>query len=348
MLAENFETPTGTVLETAPSRTRRFRLTSTAVQFQEIGTGAGAKRSRSMDGLRECPAPSIYQSNEEKSQRSSGFEAFPCTPRLPFFTIADRSQFLGCVVSQLCYLGYWIVNIYPYQARARAIKSNDYTQEQRACKCVDHKTEWQIATVQLGVGFGQEEFVAFGTYNRSKRREKRLREPLDAAALYEYAVRSLGSKMRTVAELKRLMRRRVEADETGEAKVEAVVLRLKELHYLDDTRYASDYTRMRVENEKFGRRRVQQDLIQRGVHEQVIGKTLDAAYSELPEAELARKYIERKRLRKPTNEKETARIVRSLVRAGFSMGTIFPLLKAWKVEESALQAVAEIDLDAPE
>jgi regulatory protein len=75
---------------------------------------------------------------------------------------------------------------------------------------------------------------------------------------------------------------------------------------------------------------------------------LDAAYSELPEAELARKYIERKRLRKPANEKETARIVRSLVRAGFSMGTIFRLLKTWKIEESTLQAVSEIDLDAPE
>jgi hypothetical protein len=30
------------------------------------------------------------------------------------------------------------------------------------------------------------------------------------------------------------------------------------------------------------------------------------------------------------------------------MGTIFPLLKAWKVEESTLEAVAEIDLDTPE
>ncbi|HZC42991.1 MAG TPA: regulatory protein RecX [Acidobacteriaceae bacterium] len=190
--------------------------------------------------------------------------------------------------------------------------------------------------------------MAFGTFNRSKAQGKRGREPLEAAALYEYAVRALGSKMRTVAELKRLMRRRVEPDETGEAKVEAVVLRLKEQRYLDDTRYATDYTRLRVENEKFGRRRVQQDLMQRGVHEQVIGKTLDAAYSELPEAELARKYIERKRMRKPTNEKETGRIVRRLVRAGFSMGTIFPLLKTWKVEDASLEAIADVDFDTPE
>jgi regulatory protein len=190
--------------------------------------------------------------------------------------------------------------------------------------------------------------VAFGSSHRSKTSGKRPREPLDAAALYEYAVRALGRKMRTVAELKRLMRARVEPDESGEAKVEAVVLRLKDLHYLDDTRYATDYTRMRVENERFGRRRVQQDLIQHGVHGNIIGKTLDAAYSELPEGDLARRYIQRKRLRKPTNEKETARIVRSLVRAGFSMGTIFPLLKAWKIDEATLEAVSEIDLDAPE
>ena len=79
-----------------------------------------------------------------------------------------------------------------------------------------------------------------------KRAGPRKREPLDAAALYEYAVRSLGSKMRTVAEIKRLLRRRVEPDESGHAKVDAVVIRLKEHRYLDDTRYAADYTRMRT------------------------------------------------------------------------------------------------------
>ena len=44
--------------------------------------------------------------------------------------------------------------------------------------------------------------MAFGSSNWSKPSGKRQREPLDAAALYEYAVRSLGRKMRTVAELK--------------------------------------------------------------------------------------------------------------------------------------------------
>lgn len=179
-----------------------------------------------------------------------------------------------------------------------------------------------------------------------KERKPRQREPLEAPALYEYAVRSLGRKMRTVVELKRLMRQRVEPGESGEAKMEAVILRLTEHKYLDDARYAADFTRMRQENERFGRRRVQQDLTQRGVQSEIVANTLDAAYADLPETELARRYIERKRLRKPTNEKETNRVVRSLVRAGFSMGTIFPLLKAWKVEETSLLAFSETDLDA--
>ena len=191
--------------------------------------------------------------------------------------------------------------------------------------------------------------MAFGGKSKGfKGQKSRERQPLEEAALYDYAVRSLGRKMRTIAELKRLMRLRVEPGEAGDAKMEAVILRLKDQRYLNDTRYAADYTRMRQENEKFGRRRVQQDLIQRGVHGDIIGKTLDAAYAELPEPELARRYIERKRLRQPTNDKETARIVRNMVRAGFSIGTIFSILKTWNVEASSLEAIAETDLDATE
>ena len=47
--------------------------------------------------------------------------------------------------------------------------------------------------------------------------------------LYEYAVGALGRRMRSIAELKRLLRNRVEADtEIGKTLVELVVRRLKE------------------------------------------------------------------------------------------------------------------------
>ena len=92
----------------------------------------------------------------------------------------------------------------------------------------------------------------------------RPRPTLDEAALYQYAVGALGRQMRTVAELKRLMSRRVEEGEAGESKMAAVVARLAEQRYLDDSAFASTYTRLRQENQSFGKRRVQQELTRKG------------------------------------------------------------------------------------
>lgn len=168
------------------------------------------------------------------------------------------------------------------------------------------------------------------------RRPGKPKEPLAEAALFEYALRALGSRMMTVSQLKRRMRTRAEEGEAGVAAMDAVVARLKELKYLDDTRYATDFTRLRQENEKFGKRRVQSDLMQRGIHGDVIKATVEPAYEDVKEDALARQYLERKRMKPPANEKETARLVRRLVRAGFSTSTIFKVLRAWKVDEVAL------------
>jgi regulatory protein len=157
------------------------------------------------------------------------------------------------------------------------------------------------------------------------------KEPLEAAALYEYALGALSRRMRTVAELKRLMRSRVEPGESGEAKMEAVVLHLKEQSYLDDAAFATDYTRLRQENEKFGRRRVQQELAIKGVYENV------------DEEDLARRFLARKRKQQPVTPKETTRVMNLLLRAGFSTKTIYKILRNWNVDEAALAALDEID-----
>ncbi|MGC2404330.1 MAG: regulatory protein RecX [Acidobacteriaceae bacterium] len=167
-------------------------------------------------------------------------------------------------------------------------------------------------------------------------------EPLDEAALYQYAVLALARQMRSVAELKRLMRRRVEEGELGEAKVTAVVDRLKEQHYLDDPAFASTYTRLRQENQGFGKRRVQQELARKGVHRELVATTLESAYAEVSEEELVRRYLARKRMEKPADEKQTARLVRRLVSAGFSIATILKVLKNWNIDCN------EADLTLPE
>jgi regulatory protein len=162
-------------------------------------------------------------------------------------------------------------------------------------------------------------------------------EPLDEAALYQYAVGALARQMRTVAELKRLMSRRVEQGEAGESKMAAVVARLADQHYLDDRAFASTYTRLRQENQSFGKRRVQQELTRKGVQAELVASTLETAYAQVSEEDLVRRYVARKRIKKPQDEKETSRLVRRLVGAGFSFVIISNLLKSWK-----------LDLDLPE
>ena len=161
----------------------------------------------------------------------------------------------------------------------------------------------------------------------------------DEASLYEYAVGALGRRMRTVAELKRLLRAKVEDSEHGRLLIEVVIAKLKDQKYLNDTQYASSYSSLRKENNRFGRRRVIQDLKQRGVHDDIIDKTVSATYAGTNEEQLARDYLRRKRLKEPTNKKETARVFRALIRAGFATKTIFTILKKWNVEDEVLTAL---------
>ncbi len=167
----------------------------------------------------------------------------------------------------------------------------------------------------------------------------RPKKTADAAVLYEYAVGALARKMRSVAELKRLLRARVEAGEAGEALVEAVILKLKEQKYLNDAQYAAAYTSYRKENEKFGRLRVIADLKARGVHGEVIEKAVGAAYAGVSEEKLARQFLARKRLAKPATRKDAARVFRTLLRAGFASRTALAILKKWEVEEEVLTAL---------
>ena len=119
-----------------------------------------------------------------------------------------------------------------------------------------------------------------------------------------------------------------------------LIAKLKEQKYLNDSRYASSYSQYRQSNEKFGRRRVVTDLKAKGVHSEIIQQAVSAAYNDVNEEQLARQFLERKRLKKPQNERESARIFRRLVRAGFSAGTIFKVLKRWDVEDEVLTALS--------
>jgi regulatory protein len=158
--------------------------------------------------------------------------------------------------------------------------------------------------------------------------------------LYEYAVGALARRMRSVAELKRLLRQKVETNtEFGQTLVELIIRKLKDQGYLNDAKYAAAYSSFRRDNEKFGRMRVVTDLKVRGVHGDVIDQAVSAAFDEVNEEKQARAYLQRKRLTKPIDQKQTARIFRQLVRAGFRSKTIFTILKKWDVDDETLTAL---------
>jgi len=163
--------------------------------------------------------------------------------------------------------------------------------------------------------------------------------PLDVAGLLELAVRSLSSRMKSERDLRRRLGERAEPGEVGQAHVEAVILKLKELGYLSDERFAADFTRLRQENDKLGRRRVQQGLMQKGIPQELTRSTLAAAYDEVDEVALARQYVERKRMKKPEGEKEIAKAMRRLMAAGFSSKAIWKVLRGWGAE------VDEVDVE---
>jgi regulatory protein len=178
------------------------------------------------------------------------------------------------------------------------------------------------------------------------RKSSKPRPFLNEAGLFDYAVKSLARQMRSEADLRRLMKTRVEPDTQAEATIATVLTRLKDYGYLNDASFAETYARLRQENQKFGVRRVRQDLQQKGIHTDLITETLDARYGQTDEEALAREHLERKRIRKPENPKETARVMRRLVTAGFSTGVIHKILRQWDVPEAALAALENLDDEA--
>jgi regulatory protein len=177
---------------------------------------------------------------------------------------------------------------------------------------------------------------------------KKARPPLTEPELLDYAVKSLGSKMKSERDLRRRLADRVSPDETGRAAIEKVIAKLKELGYLSDARFAADFARLRHENEKFGSRRVQQGLMQKGIASPLVNEAVTKQYEDVDEAALARQYIERKRLKQPSGDreqkqKETAKIMRRLVAAGFSSRAIWTVLRDWAGAD-----IEEVDVEGAE
>jgi regulatory protein len=140
------------------------------------------------------------------------------------------------------------------------------------------------------------------------------------ADLYTAAINGLARRAYSVYEMRAYLERRAEDKDT----VKSVLDRLNQLNYLDDSRYARQFVRMRADLRKQGAFRIARDLRARGVPDRHIEAALAERSTESDEGAVVRTRIERrlKSLRRPLDERGTASLYRSLLRAGFAADTI--------------------------
>lgn len=161
--------------------------------------------------------------------------------------------------------------------------------------------------------------------------------PLDAEALWSYALKALAQRAHSTGELKEKLRRRAE----HVSEIDGVIARLKDNGYLDDRRFAESFATSRLTNEGLGKGRVIQDLRQRRVAPALAEKTVGQVYEEVDEQALIDDFIRKKYRKTPReglfqDEKDLGKAYRRLSRAGFRPGDIVRALKRFAKDPELL------------
>ena len=165
---------------------------------------------------------------------------------------------------------------------------------------------------------------------------------LESEALYAYALRALGRRSLTQAELEsRLSIRCAEPSD-----ISAIIQRLRDAGYLNDEQVAESHSSFRREYALVGRKRVFSELRRRGVNEEAAAKAVADAYDDTDEAELAGEYLRRKLgacsgQARIADRKELARLYRALLRAGFGPLVVADALRSVATDEQWLEALAD-------
>jgi regulatory protein len=162
---------------------------------------------------------------------------------------------------------------------------------------------------------------------------------LAAQALFEFAVKSLGARAQSTAEITAKLRLR--AAVAGD--VDEAIARLKEYGYLDDKRFAESLANSRLEN-GLGKIRTLHDLRSRKVAGSIGQAAVENTYKETDEENLVEEYIRRKFRTVPKEQlfqedKDLASAYRRLLRAGFRGAVIVRVLKRFAKNPDLLDFV---------
>jgi regulatory protein len=167
---------------------------------------------------------------------------------------------------------------------------------------------------------------------------------LDSEALWQYALRALGSRAHSVSELRRKLERRA----TSAADIPGVLARLKDYGYLDDKRYAEAVASWRLESQGLGKARALSDLRKKRIAPAVAEKAVAEAYREADEVALIEAFLRRKYRNVPldallSEPRKLASAYRRLRVAGFGSANSLRVLKRFAREPELLDGLEDDD-----
>jgi regulatory protein len=141
----------------------------------------------------------------------------------------------------------------------------------------------------------------------------------------EVAYRHLGSRDRTVLEV----RRRLERDGVEPATADAAVAELERQGYLDDARYARRYAEDRRTLDAWGDERIERRLREAGVPPEVVAAALgDRDPGDARAAAVA--LLERRLRERPSTDRERERALGLLVRRGYDVELAYEAVRAFE------------------
>jgi len=166
--------------------------------------------------------------------------------------------------------------------------------------------------------------------------------PPTEGQLWEYALRVISVRALSSGEMRTRLRRRKAAPEVAEA----VMAKLREYGYLDDSVFAGAYASARKENQLHGKQRVLRDLRLRQVPAALAEAAVVETYAESDEVELIETYLNRKFRREKLGEylKDPAHLAsafRRLRYAGFSASNSIRVLKRFSERAEELEGEPE-------
>jgi regulatory protein len=148
--------------------------------------------------------------------------------------------------------------------------------------------------------------------------------PGSEAEALRAALRYLGYRSRSEAEVRQYLCRRGHAPATAEAAIE----RLRSLNYLNDAAFARDWALTRAQTRGFGPKRIELELSSKGIDQGLIRESLREIFEQVDETEQARRLLAKHFKGGDLTEPRTLRRAAVfLQRRGYSSNVVSNLLR---------------------